>query len=338
MVAVIQLTEGIEVKKLVSFILGSIVAFNLGMSVANAAADEVRIAFFLEWATPNQEAKVKNVYDKAFGVPVRWTNFATGVEMTEAMLSGDIDIAYSQGMAPFVNAVNAKAPIKVVEVAVTYGMGGTTCVADKSISKANAKDLEGSKVAVPLGTMADYVYQEMMKVMDVDTSKIQVVDMEPADGAVALIDGNVSMACLFGKNSIDKALGNGQLLMSVKEAYDAGITGIDITSVTDKFLKENPEMVRTFVEVTEEYNAKFRAGKSDMKAIAKDAGMSMEKTKNQMSGFGFPTASEQKTQFFNKDGKIMKLLSYMGNMFASDENPALADYSKVVDSSFLDDM
>jgi taurine transport system substrate-binding protein len=222
-------------KKVIGFTAGCLLALNMGMTTAYAAADEVRVAFFLEWATPNQEAKVKKAFDKALGVPVRWTNFATGVEMTEAMLSGDIDISYSQGMAPFVNAVNAKAPIKMVEIAVSYGMAGTTCVADKSISKVNARDLEGAKVAVPLGTMADYVYQEMMKVLDVDTSKIQVVDMEPADGAIALADGNVSMVCLFGKNSIDKALENGQLILSVQEAYDAGISGIDITSVTDKF-------------------------------------------------------------------------------------------------------
>ena len=35
-------------KKIISFILGSIVALNLSMSVANAAANEVRVAFFLE--------------------------------------------------------------------------------------------------------------------------------------------------------------------------------------------------------------------------------------------------------------------------------------------------
>ncbi|MBR02294.1 MAG: taurine ABC transporter substrate-binding protein, partial [Acidiferrobacteraceae bacterium] len=74
------------------------------------AADQVSVAFFLEWATPNQEDKVKNTFDEALGVPVKWTNFATGGEMTEAMLSGDIDISYSQGLTPFVNAVNAKAP------------------------------------------------------------------------------------------------------------------------------------------------------------------------------------------------------------------------------------
>ena len=115
-------------KKIVSLILGSIAALVLSASVAFSAANQVRVAFFLEWATPNQEAKVKKVFDDALGVPVKWTNFATGGEMTEAMLSGDIDISYSQGLTPFVNAVNAKAPSKLVDIAVTYGMGNTTCI------------------------------------------------------------------------------------------------------------------------------------------------------------------------------------------------------------------
>ena len=51
-------------KKIVSFILGSILALNLSVSVANAAAKEVRIAFFLEWASPNQEDKVKGISQK----------------------------------------------------------------------------------------------------------------------------------------------------------------------------------------------------------------------------------------------------------------------------------
>ena len=56
-------------KKIISFILGSIVALNLSMSVANSAANEVRVAFFLEWPTPNQEDKVKGLYEKALGLP-----------------------------------------------------------------------------------------------------------------------------------------------------------------------------------------------------------------------------------------------------------------------------
>ena len=65
-------------KKILSLLLGSFVAFILSASVINAAATQVRVAFFLEWATPNQEAKVKKVFDDALGVPVMCTNFATG--------------------------------------------------------------------------------------------------------------------------------------------------------------------------------------------------------------------------------------------------------------------
>ena len=95
-------------KKIISFILGTIVALNLSISVANAAAKEVRVAFFLEWPTPNQEDKVKGLYEKALGVPVKWTNFSNGGAMTDAMLAGDIDISYSQGLVPFINAVKSK--------------------------------------------------------------------------------------------------------------------------------------------------------------------------------------------------------------------------------------
>ena len=324
-------------KKIISLVLGSIAALVLTISVAFSAANEVRVAFFLEWATPNQEAKVKKVFDDALGVPVKWTNFATGGEMTEAMLSGDIDISYSQGLTPFVNAVNAKAPIKLVDIAVTYGMGNTTCIVSNAsgITKANAAQLEGKKVAVPVGTMADYVFKETMKVIGADAGKVSVVDMNPEDGSAALQNGDVAMACLFGGKSIENALKAGTRMLTVKEATDAGISGIDITSVTNKFLKENPGMVRTFVEITHEYNAKFRAGKSNMNVIAKDAAMDLAGTKKQMGGFGFPDAATIKSKYMNKGGILMKYLDVMGNMFATAENPALKNYSKVVTTKYL---
>jgi len=324
-------------KKIINFILGAVVALNLSASVANAAAKEVRIAFFLEWATPNQEDKVKNAFDRAFGVPVKWTNFATGGEMTEAMLSGDIDISYSQGLTPFVNAVNAKAPIILVDIAVLYGMGGTTCVVSNAsgITKRNASDLEGQKVAVPLGTMADYVFKETMRDVGADISKMKIVDMNPEDGSAALVNGDVAMACLFGGTSIKKAQEAGSSVLTVAEAQEAGIAGIDITSVTNKFLKENPGMVRTFVEVTHEANTRYNAGKSNMGIIAKDAAMDLAGTKKQMGGFEFPDAATMKSKYMNKGGILMNYLDVMGNMFATSENPALKNYSKVVDTSYL---
>ena len=103
---------------------------------------DVNVAYFLEWATPNQVAKVEKAYDEAMGETVNWTNFGTGVGMTEAMLAGDIDISYSQGLTPFANAVNANAPIKMVAIAVAYGAADDCIVRDDSgISKDNAAEI-----------------------------------------------------------------------------------------------------------------------------------------------------------------------------------------------------
>ena len=299
-------------KKIISFILGSIVALNLSISVANSAANEVRVAFFLEWPTPNQEDKVKGTFEKALGVPVKWTNFTNGGAMTDAMLAGDIDISYSQGLVPFINAVKSKAPIKLVDVAMEYGMGGTTCVTSNAsgITKANATELEGKKVAVPLGTMAEYVFDESMKVVGADRNKMEIIQMDPEEGAAALVSGDVVMACLFGGNSIKAATEVGSRLLTVDEARAAGILGIDITSVTDKFMKENPGMVRTFIEVTHEANAIYKAGKSDLGVIAKDAEMKLEDSNGTLSGFKFLDANETKTSM--ESGNLHKFLQGMG--------------------------
>ena len=109
--------------------------------------------------------------------------------MTDAMLAGDIDISYSQGLVPFINAVKSNAPLKLVDIAMEYGMGGTTCVTSKAsgITKANASELEGKKVAVPLGTMAEYVFDESMKVVGADRNKMEIIQMDPEEGAAAIV-------------------------------------------------------------------------------------------------------------------------------------------------------
>ena len=77
-------------KKIISIFLGILFTLSLNISVANAAAKEVRVAYFLEWPSPNLEDMNKKAYAKALGVPVKWTNFTNGVAMTDAMLAGDI--------------------------------------------------------------------------------------------------------------------------------------------------------------------------------------------------------------------------------------------------------
>ena len=63
--------------------------------------------------------------------------------------------------------------------------------------------------------------------------------------------------------------------------------------------------------------------------------MDVKSTKDQMASFGFPSTKEQKKKYFGRNGILMKYLNVMGNMFATAENPALKDYSKVVTIKYL---
>ena len=320
-----------SIEKLASCVAAAAVA----ITMASSAMADVNVAFFLEWATPNQEDKVKKVYDDALGTKVNWTNFDAGTAMTEAMLAGDIDISYSQGLAPFVNGVNASAPIKMVALAVAYPANDCFVRNDAGIDASNANELEGQSVAVPLNTMADYSFRVMMKTLGVDVSKIKVIDQAPEDGAVSLTDGNVVMACIFGGNSAAKAREVGTPIMSEKSKQAAGIVSFDVVSVTEKFAQENPEQLRTFLQVTDEANTRYNAGKSDMEIIAKDAGMKLPLARDLISTFVFPSNKEQLSNYFSKGGPVEAAINFVGQTFATAEAPALADYSAVIDTSFL---
>ena len=305
------------------------------LSASVQAADEVNVAFFLEWATPNQVAKVEKAYDDALGVPVNWTNFDAGTQMTEAMLAGDIDISYSQGLAPFINAVNANAPIKLVAIAVQYPANDCVVRNGEGIDKSNATELEGKAVAVPLATMADYSFRMMMRALDVDVNRIDVIDQVPADAAVSLADGAVSMACGFGADSMAKMYEAGEPLMTLADKEAAGIISFDVISVTEQFAQENPDMVRTFLEVTDQANAEFAADQSKIDVIANDAGLTVESAQNQMAEMYFPPNSEQLAKYFNDGGLASVAIDVVGGAFATADNPALDDYSAVIDTSFL---
>lgn len=305
------------------------------MSTSAQAADQLNVAFFLEWATPNMIAKSQKAYEEALGVPVNWINFDAGTAMTEAMLAGDIDISFSQGLAPFITAVNANAPITTVGIAVTYSANACVVAAGSGIDASNASELEGKTVAVPIATMADYSFRMQMKTLGVDISQVTVVDQVPADAVVSLGDGSVDMACIFGGNATKGALEHGAALMSSAEMTEAGIIAFDVVSVTEKFASENGEMVSAFMQVTNDINAKFATDGEGMDLIMKESGMDETTAMNQMEDMGFPTTEQQLNEYFNEGGLAAVAFEVVGGAFATADSPAREDYSAVMDTSFL---
>lgn len=268
------------------------------MTGAAAVADghgELNVAYFLEWPMPFQAAKVAGTYDEALGMKVNWVSFDTGTAMSAAMASGDIDISVSQGIPPFVVAASAGQDLQVVDVAVSYADNDNCVVrSDLEIDKMSAGELAGKKVAVPLGTAAHYGFLKQMDHFGVDVGGLEVVDMAPAEGAAALAQGAIDMACGWG-GALNRMKESGNILLTGAEKTELGILVFDATTAPASFVAENSDTVAKFLAVTALANAQWADGNpADMlAAIAKDSGMSEEDAAASLAGFVFPTVEEQ---------------------------------------------
>lgn len=280
-------------KTLMSAVAGTAL---LAGSSAAFALEELTVAYFLEWPMPFEYAKVMGTYDEALGVKVNWVSFDTGTAMSAAMAAGDVQIAVSQGVPPFVVATSAGQDLQIIDVAVSYS-DNDNCVVQSAleIDKTNAAELAGKKVAVPLGTAAHYGFLKQMNHFGVDLASLEIVDMAPPDGSAAFAQGSVDMFCGWG-GSLRRAKESGNVLLTGAEKEELGILVFDVTSAPASFVAENADLVAKFLKVTADANAMWAddAKKAEMiPVIAKDAGMDEAATAETMATFVFPTVDDQ---------------------------------------------
>ncbi|WP_226622030.1 ABC transporter substrate-binding protein [Alloyangia pacifica] len=261
-----------------------------------ASAEEITVGYFLEWPMPFEYAKAMGTYEEEMGVDINWVSFDTGTAMSAAMASGDVQLSVSQGVPPFVVAVSAGQDLQALDVAVSYADNDNCVVrSELEIDKDSADELEGKKVAVPLGTAAHYGFLKQMDHFGVPLDSLEIVDMAPPDGAAAIAQGAVDMACGWG-GSLRRMLEHGNVLLTGAEKEDLGILVFDVTSGPASWVAENSDLVASFLKVTAEANAMWadEANHSEMlPVIAKDAGMDEEATAETLATFVFPDAETQ---------------------------------------------
>jgi taurine transport system substrate-binding protein len=121
--------------------------------------------------------------------------------------------------------------------------------AELEIDKDSAKELEGKKVGVPIGTAAHYGFLKQMEHFGVDVSTMEIVDMAPPDGAAAFAQGSLDMVCGWG-GSLRRMKEHGNVLLTGAEKDELGISVFDVTSVPASFAAENADVLAKFLKVT----------------------------------------------------------------------------------------
>jgi taurine transport system substrate-binding protein len=283
------------IKKSTTALLTGAVLATSGQAAFAADHGEITVAYFLEWPMPMMAAKAAGTYDEALGMKVNWVSFDTGTAMSAAMASGDVQIAVSQGVPPFVVAVSAGQALQVVDVAVSYSDNDNCVVAaGLEIDKDSAGDLAGKTVAVPLGTAAHYGFLRQMAHFGVPIDSLTILDMDPPSGAAALSQGAVDFACGYG-GGLTRMKESGNVLLTGAEKEELGILVFDVTSAPVEFIEENGDVLAKFLAVTAAANAEWAANPNDetLAVIANQAGMDLDAAKGAIATMKFPTVKEQ---------------------------------------------
>lgn len=318
----------------VNAITGALILSALSMTSAGAQ-EALTVAYFQEWPMPFQYAKSKGLYEERLGVPVSWVAFDSGTAMSAAMAAGDVQIAVSQGVPPLIVAVSAGQELKVVDIAASYSDNDNCVVAAKlEIDKNSAAELEGKRVALPVGTIAHYGFLQQMEHFGVDPTSMTVVDMAPAEAAAAFNQGSIDMACGWG-GALRRMKENGNVLLSGEEKEAAGILAFDLTTTTAQFAAEHPDLLADFIAVTAEMNAMWNSEeqRSEMlPVIAQDAGMDEADAATVIENFKFLTPEEQLSDMW-LGGRVGGYFQGVATMFHELGNipAALPSYAEFIE-------
>jgi taurine transport system substrate-binding protein len=323
-------------------ILGAVLGVAATLSTTTAAvADghEITVAYFLEWPMPMMVAKNSGAYDEALGMKVNWVSFETGVAMSAAMASGDVQIALSQGLPPFVVAASGGQDLQLVDVAVSYAENqGCAVHSDLEIDLASAGELAGKKVAVPLGTAAHYSFIRQMDHFGVPLESLQIVDMPPPEGANALAQKAVDFACGYG-GGWARMQEVGDVLLDGAAKQEIGILVFDVTSVPAAFAAESGDTLAKFLKVTADANAEWAANPTDemLAIIAQEAGMDLEGARSAISTMSFPSIEDQLSEAW-LGGTAAPFMKGVADVFveAGSIDSALDSYEALVNTAPLE--
>ena len=297
-----------------------------------ASVSELNVGYFLEWPTPNLIAKAQQTYQESLGIPVNWKSYQSGTAMTEAMIAGDIDMAYSQGLAPFVVAVNNGTPITTIAVAAEYAANACVSGNNSGVDASNAQSFTGKTVAVPFATMAEYSFVRQMQALGVITDNLTIVNMTAAAASEALVNGTADIACIFGQSATDTALLAGQQLMSDNKMNNAGIFAFDVISATDSIISSDAALLRAFLQVTDQANRDFQSTPDQLDIIVNESGMDQQSASDLIATINFPFLGQQSGIYIDT---ITTAMGVAGEVFATTEAPALPDYAISFDTSLL---
>ena len=259
--------------------------------------ERINIGYFLQVPTPAMFAQDKMSFDRALGIDINWVRFDSGIDMNQAMAAGELQIAYAQGLVPFLVGVSGGLDLTMVGIALENAESDNCIVrGGAGIARANAGDLAGRKVAVRTGSLSHFRLLGVLKHLGVDSESVEIVSVPDGRAAAAALEnGEVVMACASG-SALRRMQGMGNSLMSGAEQSAIGLKLFDSITVPSEFANRHADIVQAFMDIVAASNQQWETNSRVMlRSIARAADMDQESARRALQAFEFPSVEEQKS-------------------------------------------
>jgi NitT/TauT family transport system substrate-binding protein len=141
-------------------------------------------------------------------------------------------------------------------------------LADSDIKR--PKDLEGKTVAIAAGSTQFQQWPAFVKGCGLDASKIHIVNIDPAGSPPALITGQVPAIAGYALGQVPSVEIRGNIKARIFWYADCGVTAVsNCIVVHNDLIKEDPELIQSFVTATLKGFLYGRNNLDEMIAIAR---------------------------------------------------------------------
>ena len=142
----------------------------------------------------NQKSTIKvllEVSGELKDVPyeIQFSEFPAAAPLGEALNAGAVDIG-ALGDAPYVFALGAGAPLKVVSIVHAEGRYTTAILAPKDSPLNTASDLKGKRIVTTRGSIGHFLAIKALRSVGLSTADVQFIYLLPSESRILLDNGS----------------------------------------------------------------------------------------------------------------------------------------------------
>ncbi|MBN9604208.1 MAG: ABC transporter substrate-binding protein [Afipia felis] len=240
-----------------------------------------------------EHEKLFEKYAKQAGVDIttEWLKFTGGSAMNEALLSGNLDIA-TGGIPPLLTIWSKTQNNYKVKGIASISSHPQFLVTTNPKVKTLADFSEGDKIALPAVKISNQaVMIQMAAIKQMGEAKAFAVDpytisMGHGDAMAAMLGGTINAH--FGQSPFQDIELKDPRVHVVLNSYDAvgGPYPIAVAYATDRFIQQNPKLLKAFVDALKEAQGMIRSDinyaakvwiEMDVKKFSKDEALAILK-------------------------------------------------------------